>query len=203
MTANQKVTANITSKGDKYYIVVSYYQDNKRKQKWIKTDLTVSGNNKRKAETKRLEVLQKWQKKAQLIDNDMLFADFMQCWLQVIKNSVQPTTYYGYAQVVNHAIDGYFRERKIKLCDLKPYHIQEFYNYKMNVDGISANTIHHYHTNIHKALAYAVKTERIFINPADTDRLDLPKKQKHIADYYTKAKLNELLIKSKGINLKR
>ena len=84
--------------------------------------------------------MQEWQKKAQLNDNDMLFADFMQYWLQVIKNSVQPTTYYGYTQVVNHAIDGYFRERKIKLCDLKPYHIQDFYEYKLYYETTAKNT---------------------------------------------------------------
>ena len=57
MTANQNVTANISHKGDVYYIIVVYYQNNKGKQKWIKTDLTVSGNNKRKVEQKRIEIL--------------------------------------------------------------------------------------------------------------------------------------------------
>lgn len=66
----------------------------------------------------------------------------------------------------------------------------------MNNDGISANTILHYHANIHKALAYAVKTERIPTNPAD--KVELPKKQKHIANYYTQGELNTLLKNSKG-----
>lgn len=192
------MTAAIYTKRNKYYIVVSWTLNGKRNQKWVSTGLTVSGHNKRKAEQKKLEVLQTWQEKIQLKDSNMLFADYMQYWLNIIKNNVQPTTFYGYKQVVNHAIDGYFRERRIKLCDLKPYHIQDFYNYKMEKDGVSANTIHHYHSNIHKALSYAVRTERILTNPADNDRIDLPKKQKHIASYYSKEELNILLEKSKG-----
>lgn len=167
MTANNNVKANITHKGDLYYIIVNYYHNGKRKQKWIKTDLTRSGNNKRKIEQKRLEILQEWQDKLKFNGNDILLADYMHQWLEVIKNNVRPTTFYGYKQIVNYAIDPYFRERKITLYELKPYHIQDFYAYKMNNDGISANTILHYHANIHKALAYAVKTERIPTNPAD------------------------------------
>lgn len=197
MTANQNITANISHKGETYYIIINYYQvDGKRKQKWIKTDLTVSGNNKRKVEQKRLELLQEWQEKLKFNENEILFADYMKQWLEVIKNNVRPTTFYGYKQVVNYAIDPYFRERKITLYELKPYHIQDFYTFKMNNDGISANTILHYHANIHKALAYAVKTERIPTNPAD--RVELPKKQKHIANYYTQDELNTLLKNSKG-----
>ena len=197
LTANNNISANISHKGDLYYIIVSYYQtDGKRKQKWLKTDLTVSGNNKRKVEQKRLEVLQEWQDKLKFTDNEILFADFMQQWLEVIKNNVRPTTFYGYRQVVNYAIDPYFRERKITLYELKPYHIQNFYIEKMNNDNISANTILHYHANIHKALAYAVKTERIPTNPAD--RVELPAKQKHIANYYTAEELNILLQHSAG-----
>lgn len=197
MTANQSVTANVAHKKDTYYIIVNYYNvDGKRKQKWIKTDLTVSGNNKRKIEQMRLELLQEWQEKLKFNENEILFADFMQQWLEVIKNNVRPTTFYGYKQVVNYAIAPYFRERKITLYELKPYHIQDFYTFKMDNDGISANTILHYHANIHKALAYAVKTERIPTNPAD--RVELPKKQKHIANYYTQDELNTLLKNSKG-----
>lgn len=197
MTANQNITANISHKGDTYYIIINYYNlDGKRKQKWIKTDLTVSGNNKRKIEQKRLEILQEWHNKLKFNENEILFTDYMQQWLEIIKNNVRPTTFYGYKQVVNYAIDPYFRKRKITLYELKPYHIQDFYTYKMDNDKISANTILHYHANIHKALAYAVKTERILTNPAD--KVELPKKQKYIANYYTQDELNTLLKHSKG-----
>ena len=50
------MNGSLTVKNDKYYIVLSWYDDNgKRKQKWIKTGLPEK-NNRRKAE----EMLQKY-----------------------------------------------------------------------------------------------------------------------------------------------
>lgn len=195
MTAN--TTASLQTKNDKYYIVVGYYDTkHKRKQKWINTNLTVSGNNKRKAEQKRLEVLQEWQEKTSLNDNDMLFSEYLKQWLEETKHTISPNTYYSYKQVVHNVICPYFADKKIKLFDLKPYHIQSFYTMKRERDKVTANTIHHYHANIHKALNYAVKTERLKNNPAD--KVELPKKQKHIADFYTVSELKKLLQFAKG-----
>lgn len=194
------MTASIQVKANKYYIVVSWKQDNgKRKQKWIKTDLTVVGNNKRKAEQKRIEVLREYETKISLTANDMLFSEFLKQWLEDTKKNISENTYYSYYQTIHSSICPHFDERKIKLCDLKPYHIQDFYNKKMEKEGLSANTICHYHANIHKALNYAVKTERIKENPSDN--IELPKKEKHLAEYYTTDELKVLLEKARGAQL--
>lgn len=191
------MTASIQQKNNKYYIVVSWKPDGeKRKQKWIKTDLTVNGNNKRKAEQKRIEVLREFENKISLTANDMLFSDFLKNWLEDVKRNISENTYFSYRQTIYSSICPHFDERKIKLCDLKPYHIQDFYKKKMDEEGLSANTIWHYHANIHKALDYAVKTERIKENPAN--KIELPKKEKHIAEYYTADELKTLLEKAKG-----
>lgn len=177
--------------------MVSWKPDGeKRKQKWIKTDLTVNGNNKRKAEQKRIEVLREFENKISLTANDMLFSDFLKNWLEDVKRNISENTYFSYRQTIYSSICPHFDERKIKLCDLKPYHIQDFYKKKMDEEGLSANTIWHYHANIHKALDYAVKTERIKENPAN--KIELPKKEKHIAEYYTADELKTLLEKAKG-----
>lgn len=59
MTARHKdITAVISKKKgrDYYYIIVSYHLSNgKRVQKWIKTEFSVNGNNKRKLEQKGLK----------------------------------------------------------------------------------------------------------------------------------------------------
>lgn len=194
------MTASIQIKANKYYIVVSWKPEGeKRKQKWIKTDLSIDGNNKRKAEQKRVEVLREYETKISLNANDMLFSDFLRRWLEDSKRNISENTYHSYRQTVNSSICPYFDERKIKLCDLKPYHIQDFYKKKMDEEGLSANTIWHYHANIHKALDYAVKTERIKTNPSD--KIELPKKEKHIAEYYTTDELKILLDKAKGSSL--
>lgn len=186
------MTASIQTKGNKYYIVLSWNESGKRRQKWVNTELTISGNNKRKAEQKRLEILRKWEETITLNNyEDILFSDYLQKWLEEHKHTIAETTYSVYKNVVSGAICPYFENLKIKLTDLKPYHIQDFYLYKMEHDKVSPNTIHHYQANIHRALHYAVKTERIKSNPADN--VDLPKKQKHIADFYTADELKILL----------
>lgn len=189
------MTATLTTKGNKYYVILSYKQDDKRRQKWIGTDLTVDGNNKRKAEKKRIEILSEWEKKICNNSRDVLFSDFMLEWLETAKHNITPNTYHDYKLTISNSINPFFAERGITLLDLKPYHIQQFYNKKID-EGLTANTIYHFHANIHKALKYAVKEEMIRDNPAD--KVDLPKKEKHISDFYTADELNILLEKSKG-----
>ena len=55
---------------------------------------------------------------------------------------------------------------------------------------MSASTVIHEHANIHKALKYAVKMDLIPYNPAD--KVERPKKQKYIADYYRLEELEQL-----------
>ena len=74
--------------------------------------------------------------------------------------------------------------------------IERFYTYKLEHDGVKAETISRYHANLHKALAYAVKTKRIPLNPCDT--VTKPKGDPFVADYYTEAELGKLLDTAKG-----
>ena len=60
---------------------------------------------------------------------------------------------------------------------------------------VSPGTVIHYHANIHKALKYAVKMDLIPFNPAD--KVERPKKQRYIADYYRQEELERLLETSK------
>lgn len=192
------MTASIQIKNNKYYIVLNWTDQNKkRRQKWIKTDLSASGNNKRKAEKLRIEVLTAWQdKNKEENETEIKFSTFIKEWLEIIKSSISDNTYFSYRQTIHNSICPYFERIDIKLADLKPYHIQDFYTYKMTTEGVSANTIHHYHANIHKALDFAVKSELIAVNPSD--KVDLPKKKKHIAQFYTANEMQVLLKNAKG-----
>lgn len=189
------MTATIQTKSNRYYIVVNWRRDGERKQKWVRTDYLVGDNCKRKLEQLRIKTLQEYDEKESLVDSDILFSDFLVQWLEDIKHSIELSTYHSYRQAVCNSIAPYFAERKIKLSELKPIHIQRFYNSKLD-DGLTGNTVLHLHANIHKALDYAVKTERLSRNPSNN--LDLPKKEKHIANYYSAEELNILLDKAKG-----
>lgn len=193
------MTASINIKGNKYYVILRWSDDSGTwHTQWIGTDLTVDGNNKRKAEQKRVEVLREWQTKEELTGVNILFSDFMMDWLEMIRCSVSKNTYYGYKNTVERVICPWFHERKIKLRELKPFHIQDFYHQRME-DGVSANTIWHYHANIRKALTFAVKSKRITENPAL--EVVLPQKQKHIPNVYSEDELRKMIAAVIGTTL--
>ena len=99
------------------------------------------------------------------ISETVLFADFMEQWLKVIKSSVALTTFSSYSNMVKKVIVPYFKEQKITLQELSAKHIQDFY--LKELERVSASSVIHYHANIHKALKYAVKLDLIPVNPAD------------------------------------
>lgn len=55
------------------------------------------------------------------------FETYMQNWLESYKHNIEENTYDSYCTVVNK-ITNYFSGKNIKLKDLKPKHIQDFYN---------------------------------------------------------------------------
>lgn len=176
-----------------YYVVLSYIgSDGKRKQPWIPTGLPEKGNKKRAKKMLmdcRRDFVPPQDKPADgELSADMLFADYMETWLSIIKNSVEKTTFSSYTQMVSGKIVPYFRETGITLGGLQAKHIQSFYVHELKT--VSANTVIHEHANIHKALKYAFKLDLIPCNPAD--KVERPKKVKFVADYYHMDELQKL-----------
>ena len=193
------ITGSLQKKKGLYYAVLNLYDDyGKRKPKWIPTGYTIKGN-KKKAEEKleqfKIEYEQK--SKIQLRDpniydkyKNILFCDYMLEWLEKQKGKVEQTTYIGYEQVIKGRLYKYFKAKKIKLVDLKPKHIQDFFDLLFS-EGLSGNTIKHYRANISKALKSAVITEIIDSNPAT--KLEPIKVKEYTADYYTQDELLNLM----------
>ncbi len=119
-----------------------------------------------------------------------LFADYMQNWLNAAKTSIQKTTAQSYTQMVNGRIDKHFRATGVKLGELQPIHIHEFYQ-GILAEGRTTNTVIHYHAIIRRALNQAFKLGVIPSNPAD--RVDRPKKSKFTAGYYSRDEVSTLL----------
>lgn len=190
------MTANLYEKHGKYHVILSWLLDGIRKQKSVATGISVQGNNRREAEAMRKQILGEWECKITANFQDILFSDYMKQWLNIVKHSIAETTYYNYKTTVERQICPYFAERKIKLSDLKPHHIQSFYTWKMETSCVTGNTVHHYHANIHKALKHAAKTELINSNPAG--KVTLPKKERFTADFYIAEELRVLLDAVKG-----
>lgn len=196
------VTVSLQEKNGVYQAVINYKDENgKRKQKWLSTKLKVKGNKRQaqaKAEELRLEfeneLNTKQMEKNNIVKTNILFIDFLKDWLNIVKQTIEPSTYTSYEQLVNDRITKYFTNNKIKLTDIQAIDIQEYYNHLFS-KGLSANTVIHHHAIIRKALDYAFKMDVIPNNPAD--KVQRPKKEQYIGSFYNENELNELFEKSK------
>ena len=191
------VAGHLHEKNGYYYVILNLTDANgKRKPKWISTKLPVKGNKKR-AEQLLMEERKRYSQPTKSKDDDILFADFMEQWLDVVKGSITTVTYSSYANMVKVIIAPYFREKNITLKGLQAKDIQDFYQEQLN--RVKASTVIHYHANIHKALKYAVKLELISNNPAD--RVERPKQEKFQGSFYSSEELNDLFDAVAGTRL--
>ena len=198
-------------KGGKHYVVFDY-KDNegKRKRKWIGTDLPEKCA--KKALNLKVEeivtafyedymngkLFKKAQQKAKekLTAGDYKFTVFLRDWLETIKPTIAETTYESYSQKLNSVVryfDTVFPD--ITLAEVTAVELQKFYNDKF-AEGITANTIKHYHANIHKALKYAVKIGLVSCN--ESEKTDRPKLDKYEATFYNSKELERLFSVFRG-----
>lgn len=189
------VAGHLHEKNGYYYIILNLTDSaGRRKPKWISTGLTIKGNKKR-AEQMLMEERRKYANTK--AGDDVLFADFMEQWLEIVKSTVSIPTYSSYVNAVKSIIAPYFRKKKILLRDLQAHDIQMFYQEQLQ--RVKASSVIHYHANIHKALKYAVKNDMIPSNPAD--KVERPKQDKFYGNFYDRDELNKLFEAVAGTKL--
>jgi len=191
------VAGHLQEKNGNFYIVLNYTNhEGKRKSKWITTGLTVKGNKKR-AQDLLQEARKNFVPDIPIPTEDILFHDFLEQWLEIAKSTIQLTTYSSYAGMCKSPVVPYFKEKKIKLTDLKPKDIQTFYT--LQLKRVKASTVIHYHSIIHKALKYAVKIDLIPVNPAS--KIERPRQERFVGSFYDKHEVNQMFEVAKGTNL--
>ena len=187
-----------------YQIVLSWQDDcGKRKTKSVSTGLPIKGN-KRRAEALLSEARESFDPMKKSEDapkprpraEELQLTEFFVNWLELMKNSVELSTYSGYELTIRRRLLPYFEPKHLTLRELSPMDIQEYYQYSLNVEGVSANTVIHRHANIRKALQYAVQMGLIEFNPAD--RVQRPKKAAFVGGVYNEAELDELFRAVRG-----
>lgn len=189
------VAGHLHEKNGYYYIILNLTDSaGRRKPKWISTGLTIKGNKKRAEQMLMEERRKNANAKA---GDDVLFADFMEQWLEIVKSTVSIPTYSSYVNAVKSIIAPYFRKKKILLRDLQAHDIQMFYQEQLQ--RVKASSVIHYHANIHKALKYAVKNDMIPSNPAD--KVERPKQDKFYGNFYDRDELNKLFEAVAGTKL--
>ncbi|MFT9056843.1 MAG: site-specific integrase [Ethanoligenens sp.] len=185
-----------------FHMVLSYTDVNgKRQSPSFSTGLPVKGN-KRKAETLLLETRKNFIiPSTEPVNDSMSFTVFLLNWLEMMKRSVELTTYSSYAYCIKKRIVPYFDEKYkgLRLNEITPKHIQDYYQYCLDVEKVTANTVIHRHANIRKALQYAMKTELIDKNPADL--IERPKKERFVGSIYDANELEALFSVVKGLQI--
>ncbi|MDD2445324.1 MAG: tyrosine-type recombinase/integrase [Clostridia bacterium] len=189
---------SLLKKNGKYYVVVHYKDEfDLHKQKWIATGLSIKNNK-----TKANKILKEMEKKFVMPiennntiftgkennENQILFCDFLNDYLPLQKQLIEPITYHTYTRYA-FVINKYFNKLNPTLVGLKPYHIENFYSY-LQKKGLSGNSVIRYHTLIRKCLQYAFKNDFILSNPAD--KITKPKREKYKAQYYNQEELEKL-----------
>ncbi|MGV2881686.1 tyrosine-type recombinase/integrase [Paenibacillus taichungensis] len=209
------VAGHLQEKKGLFYMVLNCKdEEGKRKPKWIPTGLTVKGNKKRAEalllETRReftlplnateekpiVEEIIEEMPAEEPVDQGPLFSVFMLQWLAMMKHQVEFITYASYHNVITNHVVPYFEKKGLFLKELLPCHIQEYYQYELEENGVTTNTVLHYHANIRKALKHALKNDLINTNPAD--KIDRPKKNDFVGSFYNKQEINILFEKVKG-----
>lgn len=212
-----KVAGHLEEKRGIYQMALSWVDnDGNRNRKSISTRLPVKGNKKRaetmlqKTRQEYEEMLMQAQQEEALLQQEkekqpenqeeapkILFADFMEEWLDVIKPDIRLTTYGGYCMNVKIVIAPYFREKGIYLQDLTASDVNDFYAEQLK--RVKATTVHKYHANISKALKYAVEKDLILYSIMD--KVKRPKKVRFVGKFLKQAEVVALFEAVKGNKL--
>lgn len=214
--ANKLVAGHLCTQHDLYYMVLSLPDpvSGRKKPTWFPTGLKVKGNK-----TQANRMLQKARRNAtkgiypprpkldaekkpeptytgETLCGEMPFSQYILFWLKANRTTWAETTYVAYASTITRGIAPYFEEKGIALNKLTVMDIQNFYaTLKQKGDG--GNTILHYHANIRKSLADAVRKYKLIqYNPAvDIDR---PKIDNFVSNFYDAQQLSIMLDAFRG-----
>ena len=123
--------------------------DGKRQRKSRSTRLISRGNKKRAQDMLNDFIREKQSELSVNGDSgkDVLFTDYMKQWLAKMQPQIRKTTYSGYHDSVNKIIVPYFEPLGLKLSEVTPKHIQDFYTEQLErVKGTSVKAIPREHS---------------------------------------------------------
>lgn len=190
------MTGSLQIKNDKYYAVINYYENGKRKQKWICSNLTVKGN-KTRAEKFLREQITIYESKAGIVNSDVLFSDYVKIWLEQVCRTVDDVTYQGYEQLAKSHIIPYFENKKIRLQNINRNDLQMYIDEKSkngrldNKGGLSAKSLKLHRNILNQTLKEALKFGLITENPCQW--VKFPQIQRREPTFYSVEQVEKLL----------
>ena len=141
-----------------YSLAVSLGRDattGKYKYQW----LTVKGT-KKEAEKRLAELLHQLNNGTFIKPDKTILTEYLERWLKdYVWPNLAPRTAEGYEHIIRRHLSPALGS--ITLTQLKPEHLQRYYSEKLT-RGLSAQTVRHHHTALHKALQTAVEWGLLF-----------------------------------------
>ncbi|MBR6049632.1 MAG: site-specific integrase, partial [Clostridia bacterium] len=200
----KKITGHLEEDKGKWYAAVNHYgPDNKRHVKWYNLDVEAKRGNKRKAEERLTELLEKLNRGTDYLSESLTPAErerlrlsnspvdeYLVEWLEDHKRNITTRTYEGYKSYIDQRIVPYFREKHILVKDMTGDNINAFYRY-LTEQGLKGTSQQRYHSVLHLAFKTAVKRRIIPANPVD--QADRPKSKPFISSYYNADEMKKLL----------
>ncbi|MBQ6336553.1 MAG: site-specific integrase [Ruminococcus sp.] len=131
-------------------------------------------------------------------DGKIKLGDYIPMYLSNAKHELSPLVYSQYVRIFNICIIPMLGHMKLK--DIKPIHIQRFVNQLQErntyLDGkpgkLSSASVRRYYTILQSVMHSAYKLGLIGVNPADGDRITLPKLEEEKTDIFTDEELSHL-----------
>ena len=180
-------------KRSKNYIVYLEYLDkktNKRKQKNMG-----SYPLKRDANKRLNEIKEEIYKDELLVPNEIILKDYILNFLEKYKINLSITTYNSYKRICNKYIIPLLGD--IKLCDIKPIHIQDYVDDLL--DLLTPQTIKVHLNILNLALKRAYRLKLIKENPVQL--VEVPKNKKYKNEIYNAEDMQNLLEKCRGTSM--
>lgn len=166
-------------RGITYQVIVTFKDtDGTFKKKWVTT------KTKKEAEATLTELLAKVQRGVNIDPEKVTFGEYLDKWLNDFgRTNLAPRTLESYISIIERHLKPELG--CIQLSKLTPAHLREFYSKSLTEgrhdgkitkgNGLTANTVRHFHRLIHLALKQAIRWELLTRNVADA--VDPPKQQ--------------------------
>jgi len=196
----------LTQKGNKWYVVIN---EKDTLGKWKKKYISTGTNDKKIAEAKLVGYENQINQGTYIAPDKMTLAELLQLWLEeYVEMECEETTYSSYESIVNKYLIpklGHIPIQKLTAMDITKY-----YNFLLREGkgkekgGLSLETVHRHHANLHSALKFAVEKGLLIRNVADLARPpkkkgnDSKKLKNRKAKVYNSEQVKELLEAAKG-----
>lgn len=204
------MTGSLQTKNNQYYIVLNTYENGKRKQKWINTELPVKGN-KTKAQKLLRETLEDYEKAEELRAQQEAdrannpFVDAIKLWYSEktadFEHPIDEVTKQGYETLMKNHVFPYWEKKGFLLREINKNNLQDYINEKAKKGrldgkgGLAPRSLKLLKNIVNQTLLYCVSEGMIPNNPCQF--VKLPACERYEAHFYTKSQIDELLGKIK------